>query len=261
MADHALSETVHRLILPQPPPGGFFFGASMKTSQRGINDLILSEGLRTTAYKDSVGVWTIGVGHTAAAGPPAPKAGMVITRQGAIDLLTTDLVKYEATVNRVLPGIPQHVFDGAVSFHFNTGAIARATWPKLYKAGKLKEAKSSFLTWNKPPEIMKRRKRESALIFDGVYATPAVTQGASQTAPAPALSPPPPDIPATDPEPVFYPNPAPSGGVAVPTGVILAGGGLTTVVAAINDWRVWLGFAACMGIAALIAYLVYRDRG
>ena len=229
----------------------------MKTSQRGINDLILSEGLRTTAYKDSVGVWTIGVGHTAAAGPPSPKAGMVITRQGAIDLLTTDLAKYEATVSKVLGEVPQHVFDGAVSFHFNTGAIARATWPKLYKAGKLKEAKSSFLTWNKPPEIVKRRKREAALIFDGVYATAAVTQGAPQTASEPAPSPPPPDVPAEPPTPLpESPSPGPSAGVSVDTAA--TAGAAATVLAGLGGW--WT-FAIVAGIAiAVVAFLLIRRR-
>jgi len=231
----------------------------MKTSQRGINDLILSEGLVTKAYKDSVGVWTIGVGHTAAAGPPAPKAGMTITRQEAIDLLAKDLGKYEATVNKVLPDVPQHVFDGAVSFHFNTGSIAKATWPKLYKAGKLKEAKSSFLTWNKPPEIIKRRKREAALIFDGTYATRPVA-GEPQVSDQPVIpDTPPPVMPKPVPAAPEAPErPLPSNGAAA--AVIVTGGGLTTAAAAINDWRVWLGLVACIGIAGLITYLVYRNR-
>jgi len=226
----------------------------MKTSQRGINDLILSEGLETKAYKDSVGVWTIGVGHTAAAGPPAPKAGMTITRQEAIDLLAKDLGKYEATVNRVLPDVPQHVFDGAVSFHFNTGSIAKATWPKLYKAGKLKEAKSSFLTWNKPPEIMKRRKREASLIFDGIYATKAVAepQGAPQAAPVPDPAPVPPP-PAAEP-----PVAAPESSTGIAPSTAAKAGVVATFIAAAGGWWTF-GIVAVLAIA-VVAYLVYRNR-
>jgi lysozyme len=226
----------------------------MKTSQRGINDLILSEGLETTAYRDTKGVWTIGVGHTAAAGPPSPKAGMVITRQGAIDLLTTDLAKYEAAVNKVLPNVPQHVFDGAVSFHFNTGAIARASWPRLYKSGDLKDARASFLTWNKPPEIVKRRRREAALIFDGIYATKAVAEPVEPVAPAP--SPPPPDIPKEPPAAVPESSSPVSGGTVA--GTIAAGGILTTIAAAVDRWQAWLALGALIAVVAAILILARR---
>ena len=143
----------------------------MKTSQRGINDLVLSEGLKISAYRDSVGVLTIGVGHTANAGSPVPTPGMRITRQQALDILATDLAKFEKGVIAVLGNVPQHVFDGAVSFHFNTGAIGRATWPRKYKAGDMTSARKSFMQWNKPPEIIGRRRREAELIFEGKYAT------------------------------------------------------------------------------------------
>lgn len=36
----------------------------MKTNQKGINLIKECEGCRLTSYKDSVGVWTIGYGHT-----------------------------------------------------------------------------------------------------------------------------------------------------------------------------------------------------
>jgi len=142
----------------------------MKTSARGIEDLVLSEGLRTKAYRDSVGVWTIGVGHAATSGvAPIPKAGMTITRQQALDLLATDLARYEVAVNAVLPNVPQHVFDGAVSFHFNTGAIRKASWVGKYRAGDMVAARKSFMDWRKPPEIIGRRTREAQLIFEGKY--------------------------------------------------------------------------------------------
>jgi lysozyme len=142
----------------------------MKTSPRGIEDLVLSEGLRLKAYRDSVGVWTIGVGHAATSGaPPIPKAGMTITRQEALDILARDLVRYEKDVNAVLPNVPQHVFDGAVSFHFNTGAIKRASWVNSYKRGDMAAARAAFMTWRKPPEIIGRRTREADLIFKGKY--------------------------------------------------------------------------------------------
>jgi lysozyme len=142
----------------------------MKTSARGIEDLVLSEGLRLKAYKDSVGIYTIGVGHAATSGkPPIPKAGMVITREEALRIFAVDLARYEADVNAVLPNVPQHVFDGAVSFHFNTGAIKKASWVGKYKAGDMAGARIAFMSWRKPPEIIGRRTREADLIFKGKY--------------------------------------------------------------------------------------------
>jgi len=143
----------------------------MKTSPRGIEDLVLSEGVVTKAYRDSVGVWTIGVGHAATSGrAPIPKAGMTITRQQAFDILAKDLAEeYEPAVRRALGNVPQHVFDGAVSFHFNTGKIGAASWVGRYKAGDMAGARKAFMLYNKPKEIIGRRTREAELIFEGKY--------------------------------------------------------------------------------------------
>jgi len=141
-----------------------------KTSQRGLDDLIQSEGFETKAYKDVKGIWTIGIGHTAAAGAPIPKAGMVITEAQVKEIFARDIVKYETDVFEMLPNVPQHVFDGAVSFHFNTGAIKRAAWVKHYLNGDMKAAREAFMSWRKPAAIIKRRTREAELIFEGKYA-------------------------------------------------------------------------------------------
>jgi lysozyme len=147
--------------------------AVQHVSKKGLDDLVHSEGVRTNAYKDSVGVWTIGVGHAATSGrAPIPKAGMKITTAQAFEILADDLAQvYEPDVRKALGPVPQHVFDGAVSFHFNTGRIDTASWVDSYLAGDMKEAERRFLLWNKPPEIIGRRKREVNLIFRGKYAT------------------------------------------------------------------------------------------
>ena len=44
----------------------------MKTSSKGIAALVNHEDIVPAPYKDSVGVWTYGVGHTAGAGAPDP---------------------------------------------------------------------------------------------------------------------------------------------------------------------------------------------
>ena len=154
----------------------------MKMSTAGLIALIGHEGIVTSRYKDSVGVWTIGVGHTAAAGGinPATFTGTLTLKQ-ALDLLRTDIVKYENGVNAAVKvPLAQHEFDALVSFHYNTGAISRATLTKTLNAGNRKLAGEQFMNWVKPPEIKGRRTAEMNLFLTGKYpATTAVVYPAS----------------------------------------------------------------------------------
>ncbi|BCP53768.1 hypothetical protein K32_23850 [Kaistia sp. 32K] len=150
------------------------------TSQAGRDQLAGEEGVVTRAYKDVKGIWTIGVGHTAAAGAPIPKAGLSITRDEAMKIFATDLARYEARVRKAFGrDVPSTVFDGAVSFDFNTGAIDTASWVPLYLAGKVTEARKHFLAWNKPASLQARRGREAALVFDGTYSKVPIATGSS----------------------------------------------------------------------------------
>ncbi|KQP59220.1 hypothetical protein ASF41_22970 [Methylobacterium sp. Leaf111] len=51
----------------------------MDLSPIGEAVLIAHEGRWLKAYKDSVGIWTIGIGHTSAAGALLVTAGLTIT--------------------------------------------------------------------------------------------------------------------------------------------------------------------------------------
>lgn len=157
----------------------------MKTSQDGITRLIKREGEVLHAYKDSIGVWTIGVGHTKSAGTPVPKAGMTITKEESRQILARDLVKFETRVNKAFgKTVPQNVFDGAVSFDFNTGDIDTASWVPLYLKGNMKEAEVHFLYYNKPSAIIGRRKDEAKQIFH--ESPPAVIPVTAPETPVPS---------------------------------------------------------------------------
>jgi lysozyme len=100
----------------------------MKTSLTGILAIINEEALVLSTYRDSAGVLTIGVGHTAMAGGMAPKPGGRITIEQAIALFAADLAKFERRVAASLKRtLAPHEFDALVSFDFNTGAIAGGT--------------------------------------------------------------------------------------------------------------------------------------
>jgi len=146
----------------------------MKTSLDGLIALIGHEGIVLSRYKDSVGVWTIGVGHTKAAGGIDPeKFTGTLSMPEAVDMFKTDIVKYEDAVNKAVKvPLKQHEFDALVSFHYNTGSIYTATLTKTLNAGNNKLAGEQFMNWVRPPEIRGRRQAESTLFLTGKYPAP-----------------------------------------------------------------------------------------
>jgi len=130
----------------------------MKTSQQGLDLLIAREGKRNDAYLDSVGVWTIGVGHTG----PEVHAGLHWTDDQVADALRADLDRFEAAVNTATAALTQHQFDALVSFAFNVGvgAFTSSTLLKNINAKLFDEAETQFDRWHIPPEITRRRNGE-----------------------------------------------------------------------------------------------------
>lgn len=135
----------------------------MRTSDQGRAKLEAREGKRLKAYRDTVGVWTIGIGHTTAAGAPTVTPGMVITDAECDAIFARDLIKYEKAVNdAVRVPLKQNQFDALVSLCYNIGpgAFAKSTVVKMINAGDLARAGDAFMMWNKPPEIIGRRQTE-----------------------------------------------------------------------------------------------------
>lgn len=80
------------------------------------------EGRRLEAYKDPVGVWTIGYGHTG----DDVRAGMKITQAEADRLFDIDLSRFERELNDMLrvngiTNLTQGQFDALLSFAYNLG--------------------------------------------------------------------------------------------------------------------------------------------
>lgn len=142
----------------------------MKTSAAGRAAIAQREGNKLKAYRDTKGIWTIGVGHTAAAGAPAPKAGMTITAAQSDEILSRDLADTEAAVNSAIKvPVSQKQFDAMVSLAFNigSGGFKKSTVVKRLNAGDVAGAASAFMMWNKPPEIIGRRQTEQKQFLDG----------------------------------------------------------------------------------------------
>ena len=119
----------------------------MKTSAEGLALIKKFEGCRLRAYQDSVGVWTIGVGHT-----KGVEKGDVITEEQADEYLRADLSEAEECVNRALTlPLTQGEFDACVSFVFNVGcgAFRGSTLLKRILDGDLDGARLELARWNK----------------------------------------------------------------------------------------------------------------
>ena len=121
------------------------------------------------AYPDPGRGWeipTIGWGTTG----PDVKRGTVWTQAQCDDRFARDLERFERGVRSALGSAPttQGQFDAMVSFHYNTGAIARATLTKLHRAGNFSAAEHEFGKWNKAngkilAGLTRRRAAEAAL--------------------------------------------------------------------------------------------------
>src|SRR5215211_7842311 len=115
-------------MLCRPPSGGFFIWRKpMRTSAAGCKVLAEREGRKLKAYRDSVGVWTIGIGHTSAAGAPKVTPGLVITEAECDAIFARDLVAYETAVNEAVKvRLQQHEFDALVRLQHRQAGFARS---------------------------------------------------------------------------------------------------------------------------------------
>lgn len=131
----------------------------------GLATLVGREALKTEAYLDSVGIWTIGVGHTAAAGAPIPYKGLVISREEALAVFSRDLQSYEDAVrDAVKVPLADHQFDALASICFNIGqgGFKSSSFVKRINAGgSASQIRAAILAWRKPAEIISRRTAEA----------------------------------------------------------------------------------------------------
>ena len=139
----------------------------MRISEQGLDFIKSFEGLRLSAYRDAVGVLTIGYGHTRGV-----RLGQIITRGEAELLLSADLepIERQLTADLGEDGVLQCQFDALCSFCFNLGigAYMRSTLRKYVKAGRDADADREFGRWVHAggrvlPGLVRRRRAEAEL--------------------------------------------------------------------------------------------------
>lgn len=120
--------------------------------------------------------WTIGWGATGRDHIHGGRIaeGTVWTQEQCDARLVRDLERYAAEVASVLGDAPttQAQFDALVSFHYNTGAIARATLTQKHCAGDHQSAAKEFARWNRAggrvlKGLTRRRAAEAELYLSG----------------------------------------------------------------------------------------------
>lgn len=145
----------------------------MKTSKRALQFIRDHEGLRLKAYKDAVGVLTIGYGHTSDEYFKVEK-GQVITNAKANELLVHDVEEAEAGIDKVLkePLPNGNMYGAVVSLVFNIGigAFSKSTLLKKLNKKDYNGAANEFGKWVKGggktlPGLVRRRAEEKALFM------------------------------------------------------------------------------------------------
>ena len=110
--------------------------------------------------------WTIGWGTTGRDVVP----GLVWTQEQCDARFERDVQRFVREVQAALADAPtsQSQFDAMVSFHYNTGAIRKATLTRLHKAGDHAGAAAEFGKWvhaggQRLTGLVRRRADEAAL--------------------------------------------------------------------------------------------------
>jgi len=146
-----------------------------KTNQAGVDLIKQWEGVKLYSYQDVAGIWTIGYGHTSAAGIPNVKPGMRINGTEAEEILKKDLSKFEARVEKLVKVVlNDNQFAALVSFDFNTGALHKSTLLKKLNAGDYDAVPGELMKWvsaggKKVKGLVNRRAAESGLWAKGQF--------------------------------------------------------------------------------------------
>ena len=142
---------------------------NMQISEEGIQLIKNFEGCRTEAYQDSVGVWTIGYGHT-----KGVFEGMIISKDDADEMLLEELEEYEEYVEEYVEvPLSQNEFDALVCWTYSLGPTNLRNSPLLIvlSQSKFDEVPEQIKRWNKAGgEVLNglvRRREAEALLFEG----------------------------------------------------------------------------------------------
>lgn len=119
----------------------------MRPSMNAVNLIAKWEGFEPEAYRDVVGIWTIGFGHT-----KDVKEGDKISYYDAIALLKKEVAYFARGVElNVKVPVTQNMFDALTSFTYNLGIgnLKRSTLLRKLNREDYEGAAREFKRWNR----------------------------------------------------------------------------------------------------------------
>lgn len=157
----------------------------MQMTNEGLALIKRFEGFRGGAYRDPVGVWTVGYGHTSMAGPPSVSEGLQVSRAEADAILRRDVENFARDVTASLSvALAPAQFSALVSFAYNVGIgnFRSSSVLKAVNAADFAAVPRRLQLWTKAggrilPGLIKRRAAEAEL-FLSAAADDAVAPGA-----------------------------------------------------------------------------------
>jgi lysozyme len=139
-------------------------------NRAGLDLLKEFEGFRGKAYRDPVGIWTIGYGFI-----EGVREGQTMTRAQAEARLKRELVKYETAVTEAAPDANENQVAAMTCLAFNIGVTGflKSTVLKAHRRGDEQAAARAFGLWNKAggrvfAGLTRRRAAEAALYLKPV---------------------------------------------------------------------------------------------
>ncbi|WP_295635808.1 hypothetical protein [Novosphingobium sp.] len=156
-------------------------------------EIVAHEGIVREAYRDSTGVWTWSVGITNASGhtvyPRYKDQPQPIEHCLGVFKWLLETRYLPAVLTAFGNHDPSEAeLAAALSFHWNTGAIQRASWLRMFIEGNVAGARAAIMDWSHPASLAARRACEQALFFDGRWSSDgtAVVYGVSKPSYRPA---------------------------------------------------------------------------
>jgi lysozyme len=163
----------------------------MFMTDEGLELIKQFEGFRAAAYRDPVGVWTIGYGHTSMAGAPEVKPGLTISDVEGAEILARDVDQFARGVRALLRvQLSDGQFSALVSFAYNVGlgALKKSSVLTAVNAGDFAAVPRRLQLWTKAgghvlPGLVKRRAAEAALFTASaaIVVQPSVTKSVPQS--------------------------------------------------------------------------------
>ncbi|WP_436872293.1 lysozyme [Acinetobacter haemolyticus] len=142
-------------------------------SEKGYEIIREFEGFRSTAYRDTGGVWTIGFGTIRYPNGVKVKQGDTCTREQAEQWLKNDCKWVDACLDKhVKVNLSQNQFDALASFVYNIGetAFVKSTMLSLINQNNLTASANQFDRWifdngKRIQGLVNRREKEKSLFL------------------------------------------------------------------------------------------------